>query len=108
MRGMCKALAEKRGEEGVSAVSDEPVSGIHHQLREPTVVPVRVSEGCWGRRTVVRRRFGPAEEAFAELASGSVFVAILVPFRRHRNEEYSEKQRARERRGKEEIETVQN
>lgn len=88
--GRGKALAEKRGEERVCAMSDEPVGGINNQLREPSVavvvvvVPVRVSEGCRG--TIVRRRLGPAEGAFAELASSSQpcpFVRVLSLFRRH-------------------------
>lgn len=72
-------------------MSDEPVGGINNQLREPSVavvvvvvVPVRVSEGCRG--TIVRRRLGPAEGAFAELASSSQpcpFVRVLSLFRRH-------------------------
>lgn len=87
-RGRGKALAEKRGEERVCAMSDEPVGGINNQLREPSVavvvVPVRVSEGRRG--TIVRRRLGPAEGAFAELASSSQpcpFVRVLSLFRRH-------------------------
>jgi len=82
-RGRRKTLAEKRGEERVSAMSDESVSGIN-KLRNPTVVVgVRVSECC--RRTIVRRRLSFAEGTFTELATGSAFVWILVlPFRRHR------------------------
>jgi hypothetical protein len=67
-------------------MSDETVSGIN-ELRKPTViVSVRVSESCWG--TIVRRRLCLAERAFPELASGSTFVRILIPFCRHRRESF--------------------
>jgi hypothetical protein len=67
-------------------MSDESVSGIN-ELRKPTVVvSVRVSESCWG--TIVRRRLCLAERAFPELASGSTFVRILIPFCRHRRESF--------------------
>ena len=98
-----KALAEERGEKRVGAVSNEPLSGINHKLREPSIVVVpvdgRVSEGVRG--TIVRRRLGPAEGAFAELASGSTFVRVvllLLFFRRHHNNARErEKERERER-----------
>lgn len=82
------------------AMSDESMSGIN-QLRKPTVVvTVRVSEGCRG--TIVRRRLRPSEGAFAELASGSTFVRILLLFRRHRytgeKDRRSFKERKNERR----------
>lgn len=67
----------------MSAVSDEPLSGIH-QLRQPTIVvlPARVSEGRWG--PIVRRRLDPAAEgAFPKLPSCSPFVSLLFLFRRH-------------------------
>lgn len=84
-----KALAQERGEERVCATSDEPMGGIN-QLGEPTTivtVTARVSEGCRG--TIIRRRLGPAERGFAELASGSLspLVRVLSLFRRHHNDE---------------------
>lgn len=83
-RGWRKAFAENGGEEFVSAVSDEPLSGIN-ELREPTVVLVRVSEGC--RRPIVRRWLCLPERFFSKLAKASAaFVTVLVTRCRHLGE----------------------
>lgn len=68
----------------MSAISDEPLSGIN-ELREPTVVLVRVSEGC--RRPIVRRWLCFPERSFSELAIASTaFVTVLFTRCRHQRE----------------------
>ena len=79
----------------MGARSDESLRGID-KLREPTVVvvavvPVRVSQ-C-RRRTIVRRRLGPPERSFSELAEPSTFVRVPLTRRRH------EREKTRERNG---------
>lgn len=69
----------------MGAIRDEPLRGIN-ELREPTVVPTRVSQRC--RRPIVRRRLGSPEWSFSELAepSSSAFVRVLFTRRRHERE----------------------